>query len=39
MNQWIEISAKTVEEALTETTLQLGTASDNIYYEVIEHES
>ena len=39
MNEWIEISAKTVEEALTEATLKLGTSSDNIEYEVIEHET
>ena len=39
MNEWIEISAKTVDEAIIEATLQLGTSSDNMGYEVIEHES
>ena len=39
MNEWIEISAKTVDEAIIEATLQLGTSSDNMEYEVIEHES
>ena len=39
MSEWIEITAKTVEEAITEATLQLETSSDNIEYEVIEHES
>ena len=38
MNEWIEISAKTVDEAIIEATLQLGTSSDNMEYEVIEHE-
>ena len=39
MNEWIEISAKTVDEAIIEATLQLETSSDNMEYEVIEHES
>ena len=39
MNEWIEITAKTVDEALIEAALQLGTSSDNIEYEVIDHES
>ena len=39
MNEWIEITAKTVDEALTEAALQLGTSSDNMEYEVIDHES
>ena len=39
MNEWIEISAKTVDEAIIEATLQLGTSSDNMEYEVIEYES
>ena len=30
MNEWIEIAAKTVEEAITEASLQLGTSSDNM---------
>ena len=39
MNEWIEITAKTVDEAITEATLQLETSSENIEYEVIDHES
>ena len=39
MNEWIEITAKTVDEALTEASLQLGTSSDNMEYEVIDHET
>ena len=39
MNEWIEITAKTVDEALTEAALQLGTSSDKIEYEVIDHET
>lgn len=39
MNEWIEITAKTVEEALTQASLELGTSSDNMEYEVVEHES
>ena len=33
---FIEITAKTVEEAITEAVVKLGTTSDNIEYEVIE---
>ena len=36
MNDSIEISAKTVNDAITEATIRLGTSSDNIEYEVIE---
>ena len=39
MNEWIEISAKTVDEAIIEATLQLGTSSDNMEYEVKMHQS
>lgn len=37
--EWLEITGKTVDEALTEALIQLETASDNIEYEVIEKES
>ena len=37
--EWLEITAKTVDEALTEALIKLETASDNIEYEVIEKES
>lgn len=37
--EYIEISAKTVDDALTEASVQLGTTSDNIEYEVIEKGS
>ncbi|BAK46932.1 MAG: protein jag [Lachnospiraceae bacterium] len=33
---YIEVSGKTVEEALTEATVQLGTTSDQIEYEVLD---
>lgn len=36
---WKEISAKTVDEALTNAMLELGTTIDNIEYEIIEKES
>ena len=36
---WIEITAKTVDEAITEALIKLGTTSDNIEYQVIEKES
>lgn len=34
--EFIEISAKTVEDAITEASIKLGTTSDSIEYEVIE---
>ena len=37
--EYIEISAKTVEDALTEASVKLGTTSDKIEYEVIEKGS
>lgn len=37
--EWIEITGKTVSEALTEALIKLGTTSDNVEYEVIEKES
>ena len=36
---FIEISAKTVEDALTEAVIKLGTTHDKIEYEVIEKGS
>ena len=36
---WIEITAKTVDEAITEALIKLGTTSNNIEYQVIEKES
>ncbi len=36
---WREISAKTVDEALTNAMLELGTTIDNLEYEVLERES
>ena len=35
---FIEISAKTVDEAVTEGLIRLGATSDKIEYEVIEKE-
>lgn len=37
--EWKEITAKTVDEALTNAMLELGTTIDNMEYEVIEKES
>lgn len=37
--EWMEFSAKTVDEALTNAMLELGTTIDNMEYEVIERES
>ena len=39
MNEWLEIVAKTVEDALIEAAMQLGISSDKLEYEVIEKES
>lgn len=39
MDEWKEFSAKTVEEAVTEATVQFQTTSENIEYEVIEKEA
>jgi spoIIIJ-associated protein len=36
MEDWIRVSAKTVADAITEATIQLGTSSDNMEYRVIE---
>ncbi|MGB8451081.1 MAG: RNA-binding cell elongation regulator Jag/EloR [Anaerocolumna sp.] len=37
--EWLEITAKTVDEALTEALIKLQTTSDRVEYEVIEKES
>ncbi len=39
MSDWVEFSAKTVDEALTEALIKLETTSDQIEYEVIEKET
>ncbi len=39
MNEYIEVSAKTVDEAITEACVKLGLTSDRIEYEVIEKGS
>ncbi len=39
MSKWLEFTAKTVDEALTEALINLETTSDQIEYEVIEKES
>ena len=33
--EYIEVSAKTVEDALTEASVELGTTSDKLEYEII----
>lgn len=39
MRNWIEVTAKTVDDAITEALIQLGTIKDNVDIEVIEKES
>ncbi len=39
MSDLIRVVGKTVEDAITNATIQLGVTSDNIVYTVIEHES
>ena len=39
MEEYIRVTGKTVEDALLEASIMLGTTSDNIEYRVIEHES
>ena len=39
MEEWLEFSGKTVDDAITEALLKFNTTSDNIEYEVIERES
>lgn len=39
MEEYIKITAKTVEDAIMEASIQLGTSSDNVEYRVIERET
>lgn len=39
MSNWLEFTAKTVDEALTEALIKLETTSDQIEYEIMERES
>ncbi len=39
MDEWMEFTGKTVEEALTQALLELKTTSENIEYEVVERET
>ncbi|WP_066713809.1 RNA-binding cell elongation regulator Jag/EloR [Clostridium sp. Marseille-P299] len=39
MEDWKEFTGKTVDDALTEAIIQLGTSIDNVEYEVVEKES
>ena len=39
MEEYIRVTAKTVEDALTEASIQLGITSDKLEYEVIEKGS
>ncbi|MBT9775401.1 KH domain-containing protein [Clostridium sp. MCC353] len=39
MNKTITVHAKTVDEAITKAAIELGTASDNIHYDIIEKGS
>lgn len=37
--EYIEVSAKTIDDALTEASIKLGTTSDKLEYEVIDKEA
>ena len=37
--EYIEVSARTVDDAITEALIKLGATSDQIEYEVLEKES
>ena len=39
MREWIEVTAKTVDEAIADALMQLGTTSENVDIEVVEKES
>ena len=39
MRNWIEVTAKTVEDAITDALIQLGSTRDNVDIEVIEKET
>ena len=39
MSETVRFTGKTVEEAITNATIQLGVTSDRIEYTVIEHET
>ena len=39
MMEYITVSAKTVDDAITEALIQLGVTSDKLDYEVIEKEA
>ena len=39
MNEWIEVVAKTVDDAIIEAGIKLGVSTENMEYEVIEKES
>ena len=39
MRNWIEVTAKTVDDAITEALIQLGSTRENVDIEVIEKES
>ena len=39
MRKWIEVTAKTVEDAITEALIQLGSTRENVDFEVLEKET
>jgi len=39
MNEWIEVTAKTVDDAIIEAGIKLGVSTENMEYEVIEKET
>ena len=38
MREWIEVTGKTAEDAVTEALIRLETTSNNIEYQIIEKE-
>ena len=39
MRNWIEVTAKTVEDAITDALIQLGSTRENVDFEVVEKET
>ena len=39
MRNWIEVTAKTVEDAITDALIQLGSTRENVDIEVVEKET
>ena len=39
MKNWIEVTAKTVDDAITEALIQLGSTRENVDIEIVEKET